>query len=269
MKASDIADKDLIIRVLEMYADKNKREEEIRNIAKTYSEIEDQILPSRRSMIALNYTVEGYTDEELKDLCMSAPETLTAEELLYSATLFDNVNDKYTIYSSCATVHTNDLRGHNNSGVCLMEMGRSNQAKEAFNKAHSLNATNKAVLNNLGAIARQEGNIDEAASLLAKAGSSAETSYNKGLVAITNGEYGSAISNMSGSNSVNLALAKLLNGDANGAKTTLNNSNDDSAVASYVLAICCARLGDAAGAKANIDAALTKDSSLSAKASET
>ena len=268
MKASDIADKDLIIRVLEMYSDKNKREEEIRNIAKTYSEIEDQILPSlRRSMIALNYTVEGYTDEELKDLCMSAPETLTAEELLYSATLFDNVNDKYTIYSSCATVHADDLRGHNNSGVCLMEMGRSNQAKEAFNKAHSLNATNKAVLNNLGAIARQEGNIDEAASLLAKAGSSAETSYNKGLVAITNGEYGSAISNMSGSNSVNLALAKLLNGDANGAKTTLNNSNDDSAVASYVLAICCARLGDAAGAKANIDAALTKDSSLSAKAS--
>ena len=268
MKASDISDKDLIIRVLEMYADKNKREEEIRNIAKTYSEIEDQILPSlRRSMIALNYTVEGYTDEELKDLCMSAPETLTAEELLYSATLFDNVNDKYTIYSSCATVHADDLRGHNNSGVCLMEMGRSNQAKEAFNKAHSLNATNKAVLNNLGAIARQEGNIDEAASLLAKAGSSKETSYNKGLVAITNGEYGSAISNMSGSNSVNLALAKLLNGDANGAKTTLNNSNDESAIASYVLAISCARLGDAAGAKANIDAALTKDSSLSAKAS--
>ncbi len=268
MKASDISDKDLIIRVLEMYADKNKREEEIRNIAKTYSEIEDQILPSlRRSMIALNYTVEGYTDEELKDLCMSAPETLTAEELLYSATLFDNVNDKYTIYSSCATVHADDLRGHNNSGVCLMEMGRSNQAKEAFNKAHSLNPTNKAVLNNLGAIARQEGNIDEAASLLAKAGSSKETSYNKGLVAITNGEYGSAISNMSGSNSVNLALAKLLNGDANGAKTTLNNSNDESAIASYVLAISCARLGDAAGAKANIDAALTKDSSLSAKAS--
>ena len=72
---------------------------------------------------------------------------------------------------------------------------------------------------------------------------------------------------MSGSNSVNLALAKLLNGDANGAKTTLNNSNDESAIASYVLAISCARLGDAAGAKANIDAALTKDSSLSAKAS--
>ena len=267
MQASDIADKDLIIRVLEMYADKNKREEEIRNIAKTYSEIEDRILPSlRRSMIAMNYTVEGYTDAELMILCMSAPETLTVEELLYSATLYSDVNDKYTIYASCAEVHPNDLRGHNNSGVCLMEMGRSNQGKEAFNKANSIDSNNKAVLNNLGAIARQEGKTDEAATLLGKAGSSAETSYNKGLVAITQGNYGIAVSSMSGSNSVNLALAKLLNGDVNGAKTTLQNSNDDSAVASYVLAICCARLDDAAGAKANVDAALIKDSSLASKA---
>ncbi len=267
MKASDISDKDLIIRVLEMYADKNKREEEIRNIAKTYSEIEDRILPSlRRSMIALDYTVEGYTDEELIDLSMSAPETLTVEELLYSATLFDSVNDKYTIYASCAEVHADDLRGHNNSGVCLMEMGRRNQAKKAFNKANSLDANNKAVLNNLGAIARQEGKIDDAEALLNKAGSSSETSYNKGLVAINLGNYGSAISNMSGYTSVNLALAKLLKGDAKGAKTTLQNSNDESAIASYVLAICCARLDDNAGAKANLDAALTKDSSLEAKA---
>ena len=43
-----------------------------------------------------------------------------------------------------------------------MEMGRRNQAKKAFNKANSLDANNKAVLNNLGAIARQEGNIDNA-----------------------------------------------------------------------------------------------------------
>ena len=266
MNASSIADKDLILRVLEMYSDKNKREEEIRNIAKTYKEIENEILPSlRRSKIEMNYTVEGYTDEELIALAMSAPETLTVEELLFSATLFEDVNDKYTIYSSCAKIYSNDHRGHNNSGVCLMEMGRNNQAKEAFNAAHSLNSSNKAVLNNLGAIARQEGNIDEAASLLGKAGSSTEANYNKGLVAITQGNYGLAISNMSGANSANLALAKLLNGDANGAKTTLSNSNDDSAISSYVLAICCARLGDAQGVKNNLDAALTKDSSLEEK----
>jgi tetratricopeptide (TPR) repeat protein len=197
---------------------------------------------------------------------MSAPETLTVEELLFSATLFDDANAKYTVYASTAQVHSDDHRGHNNSGVLLMEMGRTNQAKEAFDKALSLAPNNGAVLNNLGAFARQRGLVEEAAALLAKAGSSAETSYNKGLVAITQGDYSSAISNMSGSNSVNLALAKLLNGDANGAKTTLSNSNDDSAIASYVLAICCARLGDAAGVTSNLDVAITKDSTLAEKA---
>jgi Flp pilus assembly protein TadD len=267
MGASDIVDKDLILRVLEMYTDKTKREEEIRNIAKTYSEIEDQILPSlRRSVIAMNYTVEGYTDVELIALATSAPATLTADELLFSATLFENVNAKYAIYSACAEAYSNDLRGHNNAGVCLMEMGRRNQAEEAFNAARSLDPNNQAVLNNLGAIARQKGKTKEASAMFAKAGSGAEVSYNKGLVAITQGNYGAAISNMSGSSTANLALAKLLNGDANGAKTTLENAGDDSAVSSYILAICCARLGDGEGVKRNITEALTKDGTLRNKA---
>ena len=48
-----------ILRVLEMYSDKNKREEEIKNIAKTYKEIEEGIvLPDlRRSQVAVTYTV--------------------------------------------------------------------------------------------------------------------------------------------------------------------------------------------------------------------
>ena len=267
MNASDIADKDLILRVLEMYSDKTKREVEIRNIAKTYSEIEDQILPSlRRSEIAMNYTVEGYTDEQLVAIATNAPATLTVEELLFSATLFDDVNDKYTIYAACAATYSSDLRGHNNAGVCLMEMGRRNQAEEAFNSARSLEPNNKAVLNNLGAITRQKGKTDEAASLFGKAGSGPEVSYNKGLVAITQGNYGAAISNMSGATTANLALAKLLNGDASGAKTTLENANDDSAVSSYLLAICSARLGDGEGVKRNITDALTKDGTLREKA---
>lgn len=267
MSASNIADKDLILRVLEMYSDKTKREQEIRNIAKTYSEIEDQILPSlRRTSIAMNYTVEGYTDEELTALAMTSPSTLTVEELLFSATLFPDVSDKLAVYTSCSGAYSNDHRGYNNAGVCLMEMGRRNQAEEAFNAARSLSPNNAAVLNNVGAIARQKGMTEEAASLFAKAGSGAEVSYNKGLVAITQGEYGSAISNMSGSASANLALAKLLNGDTNGAKTTLMNAGDNSAISSYLLAICCARLDDAAGVKANVNAALTKDGTLKGKA---
>ena len=41
MLQSDIADKDLIIRVLDLYTDTIKRIEEIYNLSETYSEIED------------------------------------------------------------------------------------------------------------------------------------------------------------------------------------------------------------------------------------
>jgi Flp pilus assembly protein TadD len=267
VSASSMADKELILRVLSMYTDKNKREEEIRNIAKTYKEIEDNILPElRRSKLVVSYDVEGYTDEELMTLCKSNPEILTVEEILFAATLFEDLNDKLVIYQNAARVHADDFRGFNNAGWCLMEMGRMNQAKEQFNAALAV-SRDKAVLNNLGAIKRLEGDIDGAMKLFNEAaGAGPEVAFNKGIILIQKGDYGSALSNMGRENTVNVALAKLLNGDAAGAKTVLENTEDDSAVASYVMAIACARLNDGAGVKTHLTEALAKDGSLRAKA---
>ena len=266
MRASSIADKDLILRVLEMYSDKNKREEEIRNIAKTYKEIEKDILPElRRSQMAVSYDVEGYTDEELIAMSMESPQMLTADELLFAATLFESVNDKLTVFENAMRVHTTDFRAYNNAGWCLTEMGRNTQAKELFNQALTLER-NKAVLNNVAAIKRQEGDVDGAMKLLNEAnGAGPEVAYNKGIILIQKGDYPSAISNMGRSSTVNVALAKMLNGDASGAKTTLENAGDDSAVASYLMAVACARLGDANGVKVHLAEALAKDPGLRAK----
>ena len=267
MQASDIEDKNLILRVLEMYSDKNKREEEIRNIAKTYKAIEKEILPAlRRSQVVVSYDVEGYTDEELMDYCMSMPDSLTADELLYAATLFADLNDKLTIYQSAARVHANDFRGYNNAGWCLAQMGRMNQAGEVFEQALELER-NKAVVNNVAALTRQNGDIDGAMKLLNEAaGAGPEVGYNKGIILIQKGDYASAISNMGRVSSVNVALAKMLNGDAAGAKTALENADDDSAVASYVMAVACARLNDSAGVKKHLGEALAKDPNLRQKA---
>jgi Flp pilus assembly protein TadD len=180
--------------------------------------------------------------------------------------LFEELNDKLVIYQNAARVHADDFRGFNNAGWCLMEMGRMNQAKEQFNAALAVER-NKAVLNNLGAIKRLEGDIDGAMALLNEAaGAGSEVNFNKGIILIQKGDYGSALSNMGRENSVNVALAKLLNGDAAGAKTVLENTEDDSAVASYVMAIACARLNDGAGVKTHLTAALSKDGSLRQKA---
>lgn len=267
MQASDIEDKNLILRVLEMYSDKNKREEEIRNIAKTYKAIEKEILPAlRRSQVVVSYDVEGYTDEELMDYCMSMPDSLTADELLYAATLFADLNDKLTIYQSAARVHADDFRGYNNAGWCLAQMGRMNQAGQVFQQALELER-NKAVVNNVAALTRQNGDIDGAMKLLNEAaGAGPEVGYNKGIILIQKGDYASAISNMGRVSSVNVALAKMLNGDAAGAKTALENADDDSAVASYVMAVACARLKDSAGVKKHLGEALAKDPNLRQKA---
>ena len=267
MRASEIADKDLILRVLEMYSDKNKREEEIKNIAKTYSEIEERILPDlRRSQVAITYTVSGYTDEELVDMSKNNADMLTVEELLFAATLFDDLNDQLEVYQNTTRVHADDFRGHNNVGVTLMAMGRMKQAGDAFGTAQTLNSGNGTVQNNVGALARQNGDMDAAETAYGKASGSPELSYNKGVLAIAQGNYGRAISSMGNNTTLNLALAKILNDDANGARTTLENSGDDSAMASYMLAICAARLKDNAGVKKNIDAALAKDPTLRARA---
>jgi tetratricopeptide (TPR) repeat protein len=268
MRASNIEDKDLILRVLSMYSDKNRREEEIKNIAKTYTEIEKEILPAlRRSMITLRYDIEGYSDEELMALAMSNPDTLTVEESLYAATLFESNEDMLKVYASTSRVHAGDWRGPNNEGVCLMEMGKLNQAADRFMAADE-RGDSPIINNNLGAVARMKGNLSDAKRLLGSAsGAGDAVKYNKGILAIQEGNYSQAVSNFSGENTANAALAKLLNGDANGAKTILNNAKDESAVGHYILAIANARLGNSTEAKEHRDMAVQKDAGLAAKAS--
>jgi len=268
MRASDIEDKDLILRVLSMYSDKNRREEEIKNIAKTYKEIEKEILPAlRRSMIIVNYDIEGYTDEELMAIAMATPADLTVEEALYAATLFESNDDKLKVYQATSSAYADDWRGPNNEGVVLMAMGKLNQAADRFMAADE-RGDSPVINNNLGAVARMKGNLTDAKRYLTGAtGAGDAVKYNKAILAIQEGNYSQAVSNFSGENTVNAALAKLLNGDANGAKTILNNSDEDSAVAHYVMAVANARLGNAAAAKEHRDMAVQKDASLSAKAS--
>lgn len=267
MQASDIEDKELILSVLSMYSDKNKREQEIKNIAKTYKVIEKEILPSlRRSQITVMYDVEGYTDEELIDLSKSNPDILTIEELLFAATLFDDLNDKLEVYKNAERVHANDWRGANNVGYVLMMQNKMSQAKAQFEKALNIER-NPVSLNNLGCIARLEGDRSKALEHFAEAMSAGpEVKYNKGIVQIQNGDYSAAVSNMSGMNTMNLALAKLLNGDVSGAKTVMQNSGDESAEAYYFRAVIAARNNTSADVLSNLGTAIEKDGSLKAKA---
>lgn len=269
MEKSNIGDRDIIVRILQKTTDLAAREQEIKNISKTYTEIQKDIFPSlRRSLITITYDIEGYSDAELLALGKSNPDQLKLEEILKAATLTENLNEKLAMYNAAKKNFPNDYRAHNNAGVCLYMQNKVNDAQANFQKAYELKKAPE-VANNMGIIARLNGDRKGAMTYFNEAGNAGnEVSYNKGLIHIQNGDYGSAVSAMSKYTTMNSALAKMLNGDNAGAGSDIGASNDTSAIADYFRAVLAARNGDCSAAASNLVNAIQKDGSLKDKATK-
>jgi len=264
MKASSIEDQNLILRVLEMETDKAKREKEIRNMAKTYREIENTILPQlRRTVVTVKYDVTGYSDDELKSVSLANPDVMDIEELLKAGTLHTDLNSKLSTYQAAARLFPQDYRGINNLGNVQYQMNMRNDAAVTFEKAYS--TTNSAeTANNMGVIKRQDGNLDAAMDYFNQAGSSSEVNFNKALISIAKGDYDSAISGMGSNNSFNSALVMLLNGDASGAASAMSANGDDRAIADYLRGIIAVYTNNSADVLKFVGSAVSKDPSLGA-----
>lgn len=260
-------DKELILRVLEMTSDPAKREEDIKNMAKTYKFLEKEVLPQlRRSTMTLTYDKIGYSDEELKQLSKTNPDILNVEELLFTADLYEDLNEKLRVYKEAERLFGNDYRTSNNVGYVLYLQNDIDGAAAKFEKANGLES-NAITLNNLGAVAHVKGDKATAADYFGKAGSSAETNYNKGIVAIQDGGYADAISNMGDYKTLNVALAKILNGEADAAMSIIDESADaDSGLGYYLKAIIGARTGNKDLMLNNLKSAIAKEASLKEKA---
>lgn len=268
MQASDIKDKELIIRVLETYQDGAKREEEIKNLAATYTEVAKKVLPElRRAQCNLVMKHHNLTDEEIKALVDSKIDSLDAEQMLYAATLYTDEAKKLSIYKSVSSIHSSDWRGPNNVGYIYLTQNKLAEAKAEFDKANGLSANNPVVQNNLGVIERLNGNLDAAMELYNNAsGAGPEVAQNKGIINIIKGNYSDAVSNYSGVNSFNAALAKLMNGD-NAVGSVIDGSDDkDEALSYYLKAVAGARSGDNDMMINNLKTATSKDAALKAKA---
>ena len=264
MEKSAIADREIIIRILQRTSDLVEREKEIKNLTKTYTEIKDDLFPAlRRCAIVVHYTENGYTDVELISLGKSNPSVLSYEELMKAGSLIDDANVKASIYKEAETKANGDYRASNNLGVVYYGMNKSAEAAKQFEKAYGMNK-NAETSNNLGVATRLKGDRKAALKLFNESGS-ADSKYNKGLILIANGDYAGAVSNMKDAKTFNTALAKMLNGDNTGAKSDLDASGDKSALADYLRAIICARSNDAAGQASNLSSAIAKDGSLGEK----
>ncbi len=241
MEESEIQDKEMILRVLSMHSDPVVREQEIRNLSAAFEVIAEEILPQlRRSKFTVNMEHIGWSDDELKAHWTSKPDTLTLEELLYTATLMDDKETKLAIYKKSAEVAPKCVRAHNNMGAILFKLGKLDEAEAAFNDAKALK-DHDIINNNLGAIALKKGEVAAAKeAFTASLGAGPKVNYNLGIVNIIEGDYEAAVNYFGSEPSYNSALAKYLKGDDEGAWRTAANLDQDSPYRSYLLAVIAA-----------------------------
>ncbi len=270
LKASTMNEdeKNLIIRVLEMNSDPATRETEMRNMGKTFTFLDKNIFPKlRRAEITTVYDLTGYSDEELKAVSVATPDSLDLEELLFTATLTNDLNEKLRLYNVAIKNYPNDYRAFNNAGAVLYQQNKMADAKAKFEKANSLkdNAISK---NNLGAVAGVSGDRTKAKQLLGQAkGAGSEVNYNLGILNIQDGKYADAVSNFGSDNSFNKGLAQMLNGSADAAVKTVDASADkESAQGYYLKAVAAARQNNVDSVVSNLKNAFGKDASMKAKA---
>jgi len=242
VKASDLEDKDAIMNVIKS-ADQAKREEEIRNMILIYPEIEENLLPPlRRTEMTVNCYEPKRTDEQLMAYGLSNPDSLKLNELLYSATFYEDDADQLAIYRSVNEYFPKCYRGYNNAGEVLVRMGEYDEAGTMFAKAQEINPEYGGIDNNMGVLACHLGNYDEAKEHFLKAQEKGEdVKYNFAALSILDGEYTEAQSTMAGMDcNHNVGLVQLLNEDYAGAQKTFECAPEN-AITYYLLAITGSR----------------------------
>lgn len=267
--ASNIQDKDVILRVLSMYKDPEQREQQIRNMSAAFQELANGILPElRRSRLIINYETIGRNDDQIKEQYASDPTKLSADELLYSATLENNQVKQEQIYKKTAELYDKDYRAYNNLAALALAKGDESTAKSYLNEALSKDGSAPEALANKGLISLKDGNVEDAENNIAKATGNSNVNFALGNLAIAKGNYSQACDYLKDIDSNSTALAQLLNKNYAAAAATLDKVKNADAWTSYLHAIVTARQGNKFATQSHLNDALTKDPSLQTYASD-
>jgi outer membrane protein OmpA-like peptidoglycan-associated protein len=261
------ADKNLFIRILEMTKDAEQREKDMIALGKAYTELERDVFPMiRRAVVVVKYTEYGLTDVELRAASVQNPNSLSVEELLFTAAkLTTDANEKARIYGIAAANYPADVRAHTNLGATLFELGNTKDASSAFKKANELKST-PTTNNNLAASLILENKTPAAKKLLVNAKTDVY-GYNQGIIDIMEGKYSAADKNIS-QKSYNKVLALLLLNQLDAARK-VSAILTETAELAYLNAIIEARSGASADAVvAKLKTATTKNTNLKEKASK-
>jgi len=263
VQASSLQDKDLVLRVLSMYSDAERREQEIKNISAVYSELAETILPKlRRSRLIANVEIIGKTDQELVTAATSsAINDLNVEEMLYAATL--DGTSKETVYTKVTEKFPNDYRGWNNLGDVFYAKGDFSKASQLYSKAAQVSSRASEPNMNLALISMIEGNDSKAEQLLGSAAGANTLNEALGVLYIKKGDYAKAAQAFGETKSNNAALAQILTKNYNKAQQTLNAVKTKDATTSYLMAVVAARTNNVSGVASNLKTAIQNGVSAS------
>ena len=265
VEQSNFQDKDLVLRVLSMYPDPEQREREIKNISSVFSKLAEEVLPKlRRSRLIANVKIIGRSDDEIKKTLEKYPSALTVEELLYAATLTDDLQRQESIYKLTAQKYAKDYRAYNNIGTLYLQRENYVTAKRWFEQAlkQKDNAESKV---NLGLIALKDGDVAKATSLIAEGSSLPGVGQVLGYLYLSQGEYAKAQTAYGDYASNNAAVAQILNRDYSKALATLSAIAKPDATTEYLRAIIGARTNDSSAAFAALRRAIELDPTLTTR----
>ncbi len=269
VSASNIQDKELILSVLSMYKDPEQREKEIRNLSSIFDQLAEQILPQlRKSRITASINVIGKSDDEIMQAFASNPSSLTADEILYAATLVEGNKDKMKIYNKAAELYPNDYRAYNDLGLTQYVAGDYDAAKANFAKATRMAPDAAEPQMNLGLISLLNKDYRQANQKFGAAAGLNELNDAMGTYYLMTGDANAAVKAFGNAKTNNAALAQILAKDYSKAKSTLAGINAPNAMTYYLTAILGARTNNDTMVNNNLRQAVKLDRSLAAKAAK-
>ena len=261
--ASNLQDKDVILRVLSMYEDPQEREQQIRNMSAGFRELADGILPElRRSRLIINYETIGRSDEQIEQQYKDDAAKLSADELLYLATFDKTPAEQEAIYTKTTQIYDKDYRAYNNLAALALAKGDKAAAQKYADKAASLGSDTPEAQANMGLLALVNGNVQDAERAISKSANSENVKAALGALNIAKGNYAQAEQYFGKTNSNTAALAQLLNKNYAAAAKTLDKVQNPNAMTDYLHAVVAARRGNKFAASSYLKEALQKDPSL-------
>ncbi len=270
IQASALPEKQTIINVIKMQSDKLKREQEIKNMAVIYAQVEAILEPLRRAEIVVTCFEPRKTDAQISELSIVDPSKLNDKELLYAATMTDDIDTKLKIYKSVIQYFPDNWKGYNNAGALLLEKGQMKEAISNIEKANAISPNNPLILNNLGVIALRNKESKNALSLFERAqAGGVNVNYNTGILKIINGDYDEALRLMAAYTcKYNIALVQVLTGKNTDAVKTLDCIKDKKAEIYYLMAIIGSRTANTSMMYDNLKKACAENSKYKSEAAK-